>query len=84
MKRFNKFILTCALTAVSITVSAQDDCKGTDANGEYAYPTVTQNIPAFPTAMGFGNIALQPSHQKNDLTTGTPTVTECLMNGKER
>ena len=57
MKIFNKFILTCALTAVSITVSAQDDCKGTDANGEYAYPTVTQNIPAFPTAMGFGKYA---------------------------
>lgn len=57
MKIFNKFILTCALTAVSITVSAQDDCKGTDANGEYVYPTVTQNIPAFPTAMGFGKYA---------------------------
>ncbi len=36
---------------------AQDDCKGTDANGVFAYPQATQSIPAFPTAMGFGKYA---------------------------
>lgn len=42
---------------LSGSAMAQDDCKGTDAKGVFAYPTVTQSIPAFPTAMGFGKYA---------------------------
>lgn len=60
----NKFLSISALAlgsmfAFASAASAQQDknSKGTDANGVYAYPTVTQNIPAFPTAMGFGKYA---------------------------
>ena len=35
-------------------VQAQDDVRGTTVTEGFAYPTATQNIPAFPTAVGFG------------------------------
>lgn len=59
MKRRNflVFAVVAGMTAFTGNVMAQDDCKGTDANGIFAYPTVTQSIPAFPTAMGFGKYA---------------------------
>ncbi len=54
-----RYAAAISLLALSAPLSAQEDTdsKGYDANGIYTYPTVTQNIPAFPTAMGFGKYA---------------------------
>lgn len=50
----NLFVTILALGLAS-SAAAQDDVRGTTVtDGNYAYPTATQNIPAFPTAVGFG------------------------------
>lgn len=41
-------LMSVAMLAAGMTANAQTD---------YDYPTVTQNIPAFPTAEGFGKFA---------------------------
>ena len=52
MKKF--LVLSALAFGVSAAASAQDDVKGTTVTENFAYPSATQNIPAFPTAMGFG------------------------------
>ncbi len=47
--------LTVSLAMACLTEAvAQDDVRGTTVTEGFAYPTVTQNIPAFPSAVGFG------------------------------
>ncbi len=45
----HKLLLTFAFFGATLTASAQ--------NGDYDWPSATQNIPAFPTAEGFGKFA---------------------------
>lgn len=56
---FFQYAVAICFFALSAPLSAQEDTdsKGYNADGTYAYPTMTQNIPAFPTAMGFGKYA---------------------------
>lgn len=47
--------LTVSLAMACLTEAvAQDDVRETTVTEGFAYPTVTQNIPAFPSAVGFG------------------------------
>ncbi|MDO4159449.1 MAG: T9SS type A sorting domain-containing protein [Prevotellaceae bacterium] len=51
-----KFIFVLLLTCVFNKANATDDItvKGTTVTENFSYPTATQNIPAFPSAVGFG------------------------------
>lgn len=51
-----KGLMICALMLLGMltTVNGQTATGTSVTDGNYAYPTATQNIPAFPTAMGFG------------------------------
>lgn len=49
-----KLLVAAMVAACPLPLVAQDDVKGTVVTGNFAYPSVTQNIPAFPSAVGFG------------------------------
>ncbi len=49
-----KTLITLLFFFGALHAMAQDDIKGTTVTENFAYPTATQNIPAFPSAVGFG------------------------------
>jgi pectate lyase len=55
--RMKIMIIAFAVFCICPKVQAQEDSKGTIVTDGFAFPTVTQNIPAFPTAVGFGKYA---------------------------